>query len=186
MSKKWNANMMFPTDSCFVNRIVGASFGPSKGSGNPMLTINTELVSPQEYEIDGEQVVVAGVKATNYFVTQVNKPDGTIDEEKTANCRANLADPTKGLWVKLGLDPNTINWDNIDTKPLLGKLIYTMMSPDKEEKRANPTAAELAKDKHAEGKVLRNPVTNQPLVNYWPKVREIFGVAPSDGVTVAY
>lgn len=181
---------MFPTSSGFTNRIVGASFGPSKNSGNPMITVNTEVVTPAEVEIDGKQVTVAGVKCTNYYTTTVFGTDGVVDEDKTASQRLRLynpENPNDSLLPKLGYPVESINWDNFDTKPLLGKLILTMMEPEVEERRGNPTSADLAKDKKAKGKVLKNPLTGQSLINYWPKVREIFGLAPQqDGVSVAY
>lgn len=181
---------MFPTSSEFVNRIVGASFGPSKNSGNPMITVNTEVVTPAEVEIDGKQVTVAGVKCVNYYVTTVLGTDGVVDEDKTASKRLQLYNPENpgdSLLGKLEYPVESINWDNFDTKPLLGKLILTMMEPEVEERRANATSAELAKDKKAKGKIMKNPKTGQTLINYWPKVREIFGLAPDQGnVSVAY
>lgn len=190
MSVKWNANMQFPTDSNFVNRITGAEFGPSNSSGNPMITLHTEVVSPQEVEIDGKMVNIAGVKSIQYYVTDVKD-----DPEKTRSCRDRITNndegPNKGLWPKLGLDPATINWDNIDVKPLLGKLILTQMSPDIEPQRKNPTMAQIeaAKklNKRAEGDPQTNPLTGAPLINYWPKIRQIFGLAPNQGdVNVPY
>lgn len=186
MATKWNSNVMFPTDSCFVNRIVGAGFAPSKGKGNPCITVDCELVSPQTYEVGDETIILAAIKTTNYFATQVLNDDKTVNEETTAKCQENV----KELWRKLELNPDEINWDNIDVSVLRGKLILTMMSPDIEPRRKNPTSAQLAEAKktgrRAEGDILKNPVTGKALIQYWPKIREIFGIAPSDGVNVPY
>ena len=178
---------MFPTTSETVNRIVGAKFSPSKSSGNPMVEVNTEVVTPEEVEIGGEMITISGVKATNYFVTTVFIEDKvTVDEEKTEKSRENF----KAFYSKLGLDPSTINWDNVDTKPLLGILTMTQMESETEERRKTPTLAQIeaakSSGKRVEGDIMKNPVTGKPLVNYWPKIREFFGAAPSDGVNVAY
>lgn len=82
MAKKWSAAVMIPTSSEYANRITGASFSPSKSSGNPMVTVECEVVTPQEVEVGGEQVNIAGVSTTNYFVTTVIDPKTkTVDEE---------------------------------------------------------------------------------------------------------
>lgn len=183
MSKKWNAEYMIPADSNYINRIVGAEFSPSKNSGNPMVTISCEVVSPQEVDIGGEMINIAGVSASNYFTTTVYKEDKvTVDEEKTNNNRERF----KEFYRSLELDPETINWDNIDTKPMLGKLVYCLMEPESVEKRKNPSSTQIAAAKAAgrkpEGDIMKNPVTGKPLVQHWPKIRQFFGVAPSDGV----
>jgi hypothetical protein len=178
MAKKWSAQLKFPTTSDTICRIVGASFGPSNSSGNPMVTVETEIVTPEEVEIDGEMVTISGVKAKNYFVTEVKD-----DAEKTTKRRETF----QHFWSVILEIKEPINWDNIDTKPMLGKLVMTFMEPEEEERRADPTAAERAKDKNAKGKVLINPKTRRPMVNYWPKIREFFGLAPNqDGVKMAY
>lgn len=187
MSKKWNAELQFPTNSDFVNRIIAGSFALSNSSKNPMVTLELEVNSPQEVEIGGEMVNIAGVKAKTYFVSKVINADGSINEEKTKACQ----DKIKELWTKMGLDPETINWDNIDYKPLLGKLVLTMMSSDEDEMRKNPTTAQIEeakkKNKRAEGEILKNPITGKAIIRYWPQVREIFGLSPNqDGATVAY
>lgn len=178
MSTKWNAKMQFPTESNYVNRITNAVFGPSKSSGNPMVTVSYEICEPQEVEIGGEMVSIAGVSCDSYFPTTVLNPDHSVNEEKTESARKRF----KEFYTLLGLNPEEINWDNVDVSPLKGKVVLTMMSPDEQEQRANPSAAELAKNPKAQGKTLRNPVNNKPLVQYWPKVREVFGLAPNQNV----
>lgn len=183
MSKKWNSEIQFPTDSDYINRIVGATFAPSK-KGNPMLTLNFEVVSPQEKEVAGEQVVLAGVKSTRYFVTQSLDESGEVDVEKSQRA----ADTLKELCAKLKIDD--VNFENIDTKPFLGKLVYTAMSSNVVERRKEPTAAQIAAAKAAgkrpEGDIMKHPITGKNLINYWPQIDDIFGLAPSDGVQVAF
>lgn len=187
MSKKWDASVMFPTDSNFVNRVIAAEFGPSASSGNPMVTLTCEVVQPEEVEVNGETVTISGVKTTNYYVTtSLDKETKEVDEGKTAANR----DKFKSLWSMMGLNPDEINWDNVDTKPMLGKLLLTQMESEMQERRKNPTATQIAAAKakgvRAEGDIMKHPVTGKSLVQYWPKIREVFGVKESDGVSVAY
>ena len=69
MASKWNSNIQFPTDSNFVNRIVEAEFGESKNSGNPMVTLELEVVTPAEVEIGGVMYNIAGVGCKQYYTT---------------------------------------------------------------------------------------------------------------------
>lgn len=184
---KWNSKLMFPTMSDAINRVLGIDFGPSNSSGNPMVTLNLELAAPKEVEIDGKQVTIAGVKTRFYFTTTVFKKDDhgerVIDEIKTENARGRF----KEFLAKIEYpDIDSINWDNFNHTPIRGKLLFCLMEANVVEKRANPTADELKKDRKAEGKVLRHPVTKVPLVDYWPTTTEIFDVAPADGVNVPY
>lgn len=178
MSQKWNNNIQFPNDSNFVNRIIGATFGPSNNSGNPMVTITTEVVSPQDVEIGGPVFNIAGVETTNYYSVK--------DLADEANTAKKQADFIERVWSKLELDPAQINWDNIDTKPLLGKLILTRMYGEPQVRRKNPTAAQLeaAKvkgEKFTQGDIMKHPVTGKELITYKPVLAEIFGLAPNQG-----
>ena len=177
MSQKWNATVQFPTDSNFINRIVGVTFGPSNSSGNPMITLACEVVQPEEVEIGGVTYNIAGVATKSYYTTQ------TDDEEKTFNARKRVTD----LLTLLGLDTTSLNWDNLgpQLEPLKGKLILTMMSSTIQERRKTATAAEIAEamkqgitDFRNVGAIMKHPVTGKNLINYWPKIDEIFGLAP--------
>ena len=168
---------MFPTDSNYVNRITEVLFGPSNRTGNPMVTVNMEVISPDEVEVGGTLYNIAGVPTKNYYTTQ------TDDEEKTANARKRLTD----LLTILGLDTSALNWDNLgpQVQELKGKLVLTMMSSQPDTRRKTPTAAQIEaakkqglKDFSQIGDVMKNPVTGKPLINYWPRIDEIFGLAP--------
>ena len=185
MSKKWSSAVQFPADSNYVNRIVSVAFGPSNSSGNPMVTLETEVVSPEEVEVAGEMINIAGVNCKNYYTTQ------TDSEEKTANSRKRLAE----LLANLGIDTSNLNWDNLapQLKPLVGKLILTMMTSTIQERRKNPTAVQMeaAKAKGVTnfrdvGEVMKHPVTGKALINYWPKIDEIFGLAPEQTAGQTY
>jgi len=192
MSKTWNKNVQFPTDSDFVIRITGASFGPSKSSGNPMITAEWEIVSPSEKEIGGEAYEMAGI-ASNPMSHLYYGTKTVGDEEKSANQKDRLCSSsveTPGF-LRLAFPDkpeyaDNFNPDNPDAemlKALEGLCFFAQMSPDTVQERKNPTQAQIeeakAKGIRAEGDVMKHPLTGKPLVSYRPKVRNIFGLAPS-------
>lgn len=176
--------MMFPTDSNYANRILGADFGNSKTSGNPMITIECEVVQPQEVEIDGVMVTIGGIKTTNYLTTQVLTKDG-IDEEKTTSALKRVTDFLRPLFPD---NPeyvdnfNPIAPDKDMLKALKGKIVLTMMESEVEERRKTPTVAQIEAAKkqnvRPQGDLMKHPMTGKVLINYWPKIREFFGPAP--------
>lgn len=181
----WNATIPFPTDTCFVARITKATFGPSKSSGNPMITVESEVVSPETYTIGDQEVNIAGVKVRpQYFTTKAVGDDG-----KTENARKRVfvsTDPSApSLWEKLELDGSKEDPENPNVKQLEGLYIMVQMSSDEQVQRKTPTADQIAKAKKSgtrpEGDVMKNPKTGAKLVKYWPQVDEIFGVTTAPG-----
>jgi hypothetical protein len=179
----WNAEIQFPSDSCFKNRIISAKFAPSN-SGSPMITLELEVIEPNTYTIGEQEVNIAGVKAKMYFVTKFVDSEGVVDELKTANARSRVFvsnNPEQpSLYDKLGLDGSAVDPENPNMNDLLGKVVFTQMSSEAVEQRKTPTADEIAKAKKAGtrpvGAVMKNPITGKPLIKYWPKIDEIFGV----------
>ena len=181
---------MFPTASDYKNRIVDATFGPSKSTRNPMITLSLELEAPEEIEsIDDsgnvKSYTVAGVVKTKFrLVTAVIPPDDASEADiteaaqKTEGCRKRCSQ----FFTSIGINPDTVNWDNPDLNPIKGKLIYTEMDANVVEKRKNPTQAQIAKAKakgeEPLGDIMKNPITGKPLVDYWPNVVQIFGSVP--------
>jgi len=175
MAQKWNGSVMFPRLSDYVLRCVSETFSPSKSSGNPMITLEFEVASPEEVEVAGEQYTVAGVgKIFRYFPTIVfTDGEGNKDAEKTEAAQTRVKD----LYQKFGLDNTDINFEN----PVLafkGKLVYALMQDDAREQRKAPTAEQIAKRQL--GDILKNPITGKPLVRHYPDLVEIFGLAQAD------
>lgn len=161
--------MQWPRDN-YILRVIGDGFAPSKSSNNPMITLEFEVVSPEELEIAGEHYVVAGTKLKNYYPTIVMEGDNQ-NEEKTANAQARV----KKLYELFGLPNDSINFENPSLE-FRGKLVYALLYDDPSEQRKSPTKEQLAKGQR-QGEVLRNPITKQPLISHYPKVGEIFGLA---------
>lgn len=178
---KWNSKVLFPTDSNFAVRFTNVKFSPSKSSGNPMFTIESEIVYPDNAEVGEDTYVIAGVNPNPlYLTTQRKNQDGSIDEEGTEQARGYV----KELYQKLELSVEGIDWDNIDTSKLKGIIALCQISPEIQEQRKNPTALQIAEakklNKRPEGDVMKNPITGKPLIYYKPIIREIFGLAPAD------
>lgn len=187
MSVKWNSKIMFPTDSAYKARICGAVFGASKSSSNPMITVTWEVVAPQEVEVGGELVNIAGVQTTEYYSTATIDKDSEsgFDDEKTKNARKRVQE----LYTTLGIE-EAIDWENPDTKPLLGKCAYVGMKSDVNERRKTPTLAQIEACKKAgkrpEGDLMTHPITGAKLTDYWPKVTDVFGHCAEESVSAAY
>jgi hypothetical protein len=190
MSKNWNSNVQFPVDSDFVIRILEASFGPSKSSGNPLLTVPWEIVSPDTKMIGEEEYNMAGIASNPmshlYFTTIVPN-----DEESSKNCLdrlTNNGEPLGFLRICFPDNPKIVDGFNPENpgtdiiKGLSGKCLLVSMYGEKNEQRKTPTAAEVAEAKkknvRPEGAVMKHPVTGKPLVTYLPKIRDIFAIAP--------
>ena len=175
MSKQWNSSVQFNLDNYLV-RVVDATFGPSKSSGKPMITLTTEIVSPDTMNVAGEDYNVAGVKVRPmYIVTKSVDADGNVDVEKTSNIKTRLDELTKAFGLPAITDP-----ENPDIEGFKGKIVWALVGSETVERRKAPTAEQLAKGEKV-GEVLTNPMTGQPLVNYFPKIQQIFG-QPSEDV----
>lgn len=192
MSKTWNRNIQFPSDSDFVVRITDANFGPSKSSGHPMLTLEWEIVSPSEKEIGGDMYEMAGI-SSNPMNHLYWKTKDLNDEAKSANALERLVskgDPQGVLRTMLpemsdlvdAFNPENPSQEILDA--LKGLCVFVQMAPDIVPQRKNPTSVQIAEakktGKRAEGDIQKHPISGKPLVEYRPKVKEIFGVAPKE------
>jgi hypothetical protein len=179
MSTKWNADIMFPSDNTFVNRILAIKAALSN-DGNPMITIETEVVSPTVYEVNSEEINIQGVKATTYQTYKVFNEDGSVNTESTEKCQKRV----KELLKNLEIPEEDINWDNLGPviAPLKGKLIMTQMNSRIDPQRRTPTTVQIeaAKKtgKRPEGDIMKHPKTGRDMIKYWPNVVEIFGLSP--------
>jgi len=183
MAKKWNSNIMFPSDSDYIVRVCKAEFSESKSSGNPMITVEFEVVAPEVKEIAGEEVSLSGVKVKQYYTTTVFD-NQEVDSAKTKNARERI-----NAFYHL-IDPEAVvDFENPDTQVLVGKAFYAQMYPEIVAQRKEPTMAQIesAKSKgiKAEGDVMLHPVTRKELIAYWPKLKELFGVCSEHNAGVA-
>lgn len=182
-TQKWNRSIQFPTREDYKCRVLEALFGPSK-KGNPMITFKFEIEAPGEVEIAGTNYTIAGQTFQYWLTTGVQVPEGASDDVLTgiAEKNENMKRSAEETLVAMGLDKESINWDNIDTKPLLGKLNFIDLYAEESEQRRDPTAAQIAEAKakgvEPVGDIKKNPLTGEPLKFYNIKVRKIWGLVP--------
>lgn len=185
--KDWNFKIQFPSNSNFINRIKSVEFGPAKSSGNPMLTVKCEVISPEVVDVAGELVNIAGVETTNYYTTKVIGDDerstqvlerltGTNPEQPGL---ITILFPDNPEFVK---DFNSENPSQDTLKAMVGKCIMTAMSPKVEPMTATPTSEQIedakAKRQRPVGSPMKHPVTGKPLTSYRPQINEVFALAP--------
>jgi hypothetical protein len=170
---KWNSNIPWQKDSSYILRCLEANFGPSKKE-NPMITFKYEVVSPETFEVAGVAYEIAGVPMKTYQVCQTLE-GGVVDVEKTTKNKEALVK----LYNAFGLDSTNINPENPDTTGFVGKCVYAMVYNDQQDQRKTPTKAQLDKGIR-QGDILLNPITKQPLKSNYPKIGEVFGLAPTD------
>ena len=170
--QNWNSKVPFPTDN-FIITCTDASFGPSRSSGKPMITLDFEISSPDAINVKGEDYNVAGQKVgSQYVVTQSIDGEGNLDVVKTESCKKRMDD----MCTKFGV-PLIDNPENPDVSVFKGKKVWALLKGDTKEKRKTPTQEQLSKG-IKEGDVIQDPMTGQPVVTYWPVVDQFYGLAP--------
>jgi len=168
MSSSYNRNMQLPQDN-YVMRVIGEEFSNSKSSGNPMITLTLEVQHPDEVEIAGEAVSVAGLEIKRYLPTMAKD-----DPEKSAKALARV----EAEYKLFGLDFDGFNPEN----PVLGfkgKLVHVRLYSKERESRKAPTTEQKAKNQP--GDLIKNPITNKAVVSYEPTIAEIYGLAAESG-----
>lgn len=137
-------------------------FGISKGSKQPMITREWELIAPEKITIDGAEVLVAGTEFTQYLPLggNANADKGLTAEQATANA----VDRYLKEQAKLGLDGESVDTEN----PSLGaegKVVEAICNS----REVSP--------KEADGTPIYDPQTNKPLTRYQPNLQEILGLS---------
>lgn len=187
----WNSSIMFPTDTVFLNRILDVKFSPSS-AGNPMVTLETEVVHPDEYDVAGEIINISGVKVSTWYATKV-LDNVEVDSDKTEKAQKRFTQLMTDLFPQ-DTKRHTINWDNPDLSGIKGLVVMTHMADDEQEQRKTPTSKQIAEAKangvsgdklKYVGDVMRNPRTGKPMINHRPVLREIFGLAPKEKADAA-
>lgn len=164
--RKWNMRIYWPTDWYQV-RVKEVSFSPSKGKGNPQVTLSLEVVAPETVDNGEDLVTVSGVPLEYYLpVTIFKEGSEEVDQKKTADCRTKYSE----FLEKMQLPP-VEDWDNPSTTEFIGIVFYAMLKAKRDEKRRSPTAAQKAKGE--KGDILTDPITGEKSVTYYPNVDEV-------------
>lgn len=179
--QKWN-NQVKITNENVVLRCLEESFGPSKSSGNPMITLKYEVVSPESINVGGVDYSVVGLSVgPSYYVTK-----DLTNEEKSANADKYTFGPSNdperlSLYELFEVDTTDLDKNNPKLS-FKGKLVHARISSEIKEVRKAPTSDELKKG-IKEGAVVKNPKTGKAEYTAYPKISKIYGLA--DSVPVA-
>lgn len=170
--QQWNNKVLFPADSDYSNRVLSAKYGPAKGSGNPQIVLEMEVVTPASKEVAGVEYNIAGLKTQNYFSVNGYNEDGEPDAERTTSNRAKI----KALYEQFGLPAPEDYEVPLDTSAFKGKIVLTQMRSKINKVRKTPTLEQMKKNEL--GDVQKHPITGKEMITYWPEVVEIYGLAP--------
>lgn len=158
------SNIALPRDR-YIIRCTAEEFGPSKSSGNPMITRTWEIVSPESIMIDGKKVIIAGTEIKRYNTLEV-----IGDQAKTLKAVGSyLADN-----AKLGLPSAEVDTENPE---LLceGVCAHAILSSEEQ-----VTRKALTDEERAEGKKFGEAIKDQEgneLKRYNHRIEQILGVA---------
>lgn len=72
-----------PTDR-YTCRVIGLKYEPSKGSGNPMVTVDCELCLPETVNVNGAQKEIAGKETSPLYFPLINLVDGERDDKASS------------------------------------------------------------------------------------------------------
>lgn len=146
-------------------RCLKEEFGPSKSSGNLMITRKWEIVSPETIEINGKQVEIAGVELNpQYVVIRNNNPDGTKDVEKSNKSIGRFLNERHNL----GLNAEEVD-DEAPPLDLEGKIVDAICDAEESVMRERSVNGKPGKE------IL--DANGNKIVRYYPKVVEILGMS---------
>lgn len=165
--------LCIPKDN-YILRCVDESFGDSKTSGNPMITLEHEIVSPATVMIDGEETEVAGQTIKQYLTTKVL--EGEDAEQKSKDCLANLEKNYNVFGLEF--DKDTFNVDN-PTLGFKGKTFHALLYGKGGPSTKAPTQEQIKQGKRV-GDEIKNPITGKTVVQYQTQISEVYGLATQE------
>jgi len=160
----WNSKVFFPRDN-YILRCIGEDNGVSSG-GNPMTTLEWEIVNCEPKQIGDDLIDFDGVKFKSYHVTRVNG-----DEKKSDGMFKAYQDK---VLVPCGIDCSE-GWDDENPPSVKGKVVCALVNGDEKQSFASPSTEERAKGIKI-GKPLKDPITGKEVVLYRPELVALYGL----------
>jgi hypothetical protein len=169
-----NPSIKLPRDRYTV-RIKEESFEISKASGNPMIVLTCELVSPDSFvnPVDGGKVNIGGVELAKKYVVLSSKK-GEAEAQANFDRYADMRDK---LGVPIGDEGVDIN---NPPKVFVGKVIDAICDGEEFIQRKDPTPDQRAKGEQG------NPITDtagNQIKSYKPIIVNILGLADGNGAS---
>lgn len=136
-------------------RVKEAVFGPSKSSGNPMLTLNCEIYSPAVIDTEAGKFSIDGVRVTHYLTLTEKAIGRYID-----------------FCNRVGIEvPDEIDTENVDATPFNGLCFDAILDSTPRELRQKPR----------DGQKVGDPIVDdngQPILSGWDiRLTEVLGKA---------
>jgi len=150
----------------YTIRCIDSAFGPSKSSGNPMITLSWEVVAPERVNINGTEKVIAGIKMDSYHTTINLGANGKRDDAKSEASLARLSETLKALQL-----PTTIDDENPDLTVFNGIVAEAVLDSDENTLKAKATPEQLAQGIKFGEDVLDD--NGAPIKTYRPKISNI-------------
>lgn len=171
-----NASKQLPRNS-YAIRFLEETHSPSRSTGNPMVTLNAEIVHPETIvsPFTGETLEIAGAKLKPVYLSlQSKKEDGTIDTKATQEAINRYTDYMSkcGLSVpEEGIDPEN------PVMGFKGLVVDAILDSEEFVQRATPTPEQRAAGQP--GDEIKGP-DNQSLKSYKPFISMILGPSKVD------
>lgn len=123
----------------YVMRVCGTKFGPSGSSGNPMITLEFEILGTGDnkdvVEVGDRKINVAGYRLRQYYVTS-SIADPSTNGEKMGR--------VFDLFAACGIPKEEIDENNPPHGELLNAVVDAILYSKKDLKFSDPTAEDLA------------------------------------------
>lgn len=149
----------------YVARITEAVFGPSKSSGNNMITLSWEIVAPEIIEVGDRKFNIGGSTFTTYCPVE-NKQDPAKDSAAKGR--------TFDLYEAVtGVRPDELDENNPELGPLKGAVLDVILGSNESMRLMDPTPEERANGARYGKPILDDK--GQPIKSYQIALREILG-----------
>jgi hypothetical protein len=133
----------------YVLRIINTSNEPSKRSGNRMVTLEMEIVSPERVIRNGVKYVVSGLKAKCYF---------PIESKKGLDVTKELQRAYKDFRAMMGVEPY-FDLQNPEHEDLRGLGFKAVLGSEER--------IPMVRNEEGEEEQLKDEVTGQPISRGW-------------------
>jgi len=163
----WNNRTFFPKDN-YILRCISEKVAPNS-NGNPMVTLEWEIVNQEPKRIGADLFEFDGIKVTSYSVLRVM--EGEDAEDKSNNC---FRQYQERFLIPCGIDVSE-GWDDENPPSLKGKVVYAGCYGKEQPSYKTPTDEQKAQGKKV-GDILKDPITGKDVITYVPQIERIYGL----------
>lgn len=169
----WNSKIFFPKDT-YILRCIDEKVAPSNNSGNPMVTLEWEIVNQAPKPVGDKLIEFDGIKFNSYHVLKCVDP-ALSPEEREEKTQKYFMQYQDRILEKCGIDCSQ-GWDDENPPSVKGKIVHASVYGQERKSFKSPTPEQQAKGDKV-GDVMIDPVTNKEVVIFNPTIEQIFGIA---------